>query len=67
LVLDGSTGASGLAPTVRRLVTEGWTVVVLVPSADFGESHRSLRGSGGVIQQWWMEAGEVAFGPVEVT
>lgn len=66
LVLDGAMAVSELSPTVRRLVGEGWDVVVLVPSADIGQAHRSLRGSGSVIQQWWMETDEVAFGPVEI-
>lgn len=51
---------------VARLAADT-TVTVVVASHRMGTAHRALRGSGAVVQPWWLDGETVCFGRAEHT
>jgi hypothetical protein len=67
IILAPATELAGLTSAVLRLAESGWQVVVVAPAARMGDVHTALRGAPAVLQPWWIDAGEVAFGNFEQT
>lgn len=53
-------------PGFRRMMSEDWTVTLLVHSSEMGLAHAQMRGSEITLQAWWFEGGVVHFGRPEI-
>ncbi|GBE24423.1 MAG TPA: hypothetical protein ENG98_04270 [Actinobacteria bacterium] len=66
IVLDDTVSADHLTAPIWSLDQRGWNVTVLVPLAQMGDAHTSLRGVPCTLQPWWrMNSGDVVFGSLE--
>lgn len=67
IVLDDTVDAGCLMSPIWSLDQRGWNVTVLVPLAQMGEAHSSLRGVPCMLQPWWkLLTGDVVFGSLEI-
>ena len=67
IVLDDTVDAGCLMSPIWSLDQRGWNVTVLVPLAQMGEAHSSLRGVPCMLQPWWkVLTGDVVFGSPEI-
>jgi hypothetical protein len=65
-VIPRDTNFDELAPTLDGLARSGWDVWAIVPTADLGAAHRSLRGLPITLQPWWDTGTGVCFGRPEI-
>lgn len=65
VVLDAEFDATALAPGLWALAADGWQPVVLIALDRIGAAHVELRGTPCLLQAWWFDGDQVAFGGFE--
>ena len=65
-VLPHDADPADYVPGFRRMMSEDWTVRLLVHASRMGKAHSQLRGTAVSIQPWWFDGGSVQFGRPEV-
>lgn len=63
VIADGDLDA--VRSAVHLLVSDGWSVAVLVHLGELGDAHVALRRTGCLIQPWWDADEGIVFGAVE--